>query len=296
MIIDNESQITEAVVRKLAATPDPRRRELMTSLVRHLHAFVREARPSEDEYDFALRFIAELGMRTDATRNEVVICADTLGISTLVCLLANPIGAGQTDPALLGPFWRKNAPRCRAGETIARSDTPGDPVFVTGRVLDAEGRPVPGAMVDVWQASPVGLYENQDPEQADFNLRGVFEADGDGRYAFRTVKPAGYPVPTDGPVGKLLEATARHPYRPAHIHFMVTHPGYRTLTTQVFAADDPYLNDDVTFSVIRSLVGRFARHEGGKPPANDVVGAWYTLSYDLALEPGEMRVPVPPIP
>ena len=296
MIIDHESQITDSVLAKLAATPDPRLRTLLSSLVRHVHAFVRDVRPTEEEYDLALRFIAGLGKYTNAERNEAVICADILGVSTLACMLANPIGASQTDPALLGPFWRKGAPRCRAGESIARSNTPGAAVFVTGRVLDVDGRSVPGAMIDIWQASPIGLYENQDGEQVDFNLRGMFEADGEGRYAFRTVKPAGYPVPTDGPVGDLLRASGRHPYRPAHIHFMVTHPGYRTLTTQVFADDDPHLDDDVTFSVIRSLVGHFERHEGGSPPAADVTGPWYTLTYDLTLLPGEMRVPVPPIP
>ncbi len=296
MIIDHESQITDSVLAKLAATPDPRLRTLLSSLVRHVHAFVRDVRPTEEEYELALRFIAGLGKYTDTERNEAVICADILGVSTLACMLANPIGASQTDPALLGPFWRKDAPRCRAGESIARLNTPGAAVFVTGRVLDVDGRSVPGAMIDIWQASPIGLYENQDAEQVDFNLRGMFEADGEGRYAFRTVKPAGYPVPTDGPVGDLLRASGRHPYRPAHIHFMVTHPGYRTLTTQVFADDDPHLDDDVTFSVLRSLVGHFECHEDGSPPAADVTGPWYTLTYDLTLLPGEMRVPVPPIP
>ena len=226
-----------------------------------------------------LRFITELGQHTDARRNETIIAADTLGISTLATLLNNTIGAHRTDPALLGPFWRKDAPRRQNGESIAYSLTPGPAVFVSGRVMDTSGTPIPGAAVDVWHASPVGFYENQDPEQADYNLRGVFTADAEGRYAFRTVKPAGYPVPVDGPVGGLLKATNRHPYRPAHFHYMVTHPGYKTLITQVFSDDDEHLDSDVTFSVVRSLVGKFHRHDGGRKPAEDVTAPWYTLRY-----------------
>lgn len=140
-----------------------------------------------------------------------------------------------------------------------------------------------------------GFYENQDPEQAEYNLRGLFTTDAEGRYSFRTVKPAGYPVPMDGPVGQLLRATNRHPYRPAHFHFMVTNPGYRTLITQVFADDDEHLTSDVTFSVVRSLVGKFVK-QTGKPPEDDIEGEWYTLHYDLYLQPGEMRIPEAPIP
>ncbi len=295
MILDNETQVTEAVLAALAGTPDRRLREILSSLIRHLHAFLRDVRPTEEEYYAGLRFIAELGKHTGADRNETIIAADTLGLSTLACLLSNTIGAHRTDPALLGPFWRKNAPRRQNGDAITYSPTPGPAVFVSGRVMDTDGAPIPGATVDVWHASPVGFYENQDPEQADYNLRGVFTADAEGRYWFRTVKPAGYPVPVDGPVGEMLKATARHPYRPAHFHYMVTHPGYKTLITQVFADDDEHLDSDVTFSVVRSLVGKFRKHDG-KPPADDVTGPWYTLEYDLYLEPGEMRIPVPPIP
>lgn len=296
MILDNEAQVTEAVLAALAGTPSARVREVMTSLIRHLHAFLREVRPTEEEYYAGLRFVAELGQHTGADRNETIIAAYTLGFSTLATLLNNTIGAHRTDPALLGPFWRKNAPERENGESITYSPTPGPAVFVSGRVMDAEGRPIEGAMVDVWHASPVGFYENQDAEQAEYNLRGVFRTDKDGRYAFRSVKPAGYPVPVDGPVGRLLRATNRHPYRPAHFHFMVTHPGFQTLITQVFPDDDPHLESDVTFSVVRSLIGRFVRHEGGTAPAEDVRGEWYSLAYDLYLQAGEMRVPEAPIP
>lgn len=295
MILDDVSQVTDAVLDALAGTPDPRLRQVMASLVRHMHAFLRDVRPTEDEYYCGLNFLAELGKRTGPDRNETIIFADTLGFSTLATLLNNKVGAHRTDPALLGPFWRNNAPRRKNGDSILYSPIPGPPVFVSGRVMDSNETPIAGATVDVWHASPVGFYENQDPEQTDYNLRGLFTTDEAGRYAFRTVKPAGYPVPMDGPVGQLLGATNRHPYRPAHFHFMVTKPGYRTLITQVFADDDEHLESDVTFSVVRSLVGRF-QEQTGKPPADDVDGPWYTLEYNMYLEPGEMRIPAPPIP
>ncbi|HEX5328146.1 MAG TPA: dioxygenase [Acetobacteraceae bacterium] len=296
MILDDESQVTDAVLAAFADTPDARLRTVMTSLIRHVHAFLREVRPTEEEYYRGLQFIAELGKNTGADRNETIIAADTLGFSTLATLLNNTIGAHRTDPALLGPFWRKHAPHRNNGESIAYSPTPGPAVFVSGRVMDTSGAPIAGALVDVWHASPIGFYENQDPDQADYNLRGVFTADADGRYSFRTAKPAGYPVPVDGPVGELLKATRRHPYRPAHFHYMVTHPGYRTLITQVFADDDEHLDSDVTFSVVRSLIGRFHKHEAGRKPDEDVTAPWYTLDYNLYLEPGEMRIPAPSIP
>lgn len=295
MILDNETQVTDAVVAALAAAPNPRLREIMTSLVRHVHGFLREVKPTEEEYYEGLQFIAELGKYTGVDRNETIIAADTLGFSTFACLLNNKIGAHRTDPALLGPFWRRNAPVRRNGDSLVYSDTPGPAVFVSGRVLEVDGRPIPDAKVDVWHASPVGFYENQDPSQAEFNLRGLFTTDVEGRYSFRTVKPAGYPVPDDGPVGRMLKATARHPFRPAHFHYMVTHPGYKTLITQVFADDDEHLDSDVTFSVVRSLIGKFRRQDG-PPPADDVTVPWYTLEYDLYLQPGEMHIPAAPIP
>lgn len=295
MILEHESQVTEAVLRDNAATPNARLREIVASFVRHAHAFLRETKPTEEEFAEGLRFFAALGQKTTATHNEVVLGADVFGLSTLVGLLNSPMGPDHTAAALLGPFWRKNAPPSALGDNIARSDTPGAPLFVRGQVRNTAGKPIPGATLDVWQASPVGLYENQDPEQDDYNLRGVFHADAEGRFHFRSVKPAGYPVPIDGPVGEVLRAQQRYPYRPAHLHFMVSHPGYKTLITQVFPSDSEDLSRDVTFSVIASLIGDMVRHDSGKPPAPDVDGAWYTLDYDIALEPGERRFPTPPI-
>lgn len=217
----------------------------------------------------------------------MVLAADLLGVSTLVALLNNQDPQGESPAALLGPFWRANAPHCEAGESIAREGTTGTPLSVRGVVRDAQGRPLAGATVDAWQASPVGLYENQDPQQCEMNLRGRFQTDSEGRFHFRTVRPAGYPVPTDGPCGELLRAQQRHPNRPAHIHFMVSQPGHKVLITQVFADDDQNLESDPVFGVTRRLIGRFA-------PGAD--GAEATLEHDFVLEAGEMKFPHPPIP
>ena len=295
MVIEHESEITGAVEAAMAQTPDDRLREVMAALVRHSHAFLREVRPTEDEFEAGMRFLVGIGQATSEVKNEVVLAADVLGISTLVGLLNNPIGCGQTAAALLGPFWRGNAPRYPLGANLVQSPTPGLPLFVSGAVRDIDGRPVAGADVDVWHASPVGLYDNQDPEQAEMNLRGLFTTDAEGRFDFRSVRPAGYPVPTDGPAGDLLRAQLRHPYRPAHLHFMITKPGFKTLITQIFADDADHLETDVTFSVIRSIVGHYVLHEDGPGPAPDVEGAFFTLQYDFVLEPGEMRIPIPPI-
>ena len=296
MVIEQESEVTGAVEAAMAATPDARLREVMAAFVRHSHAFLREVRPTEDEFEAGLRFLVGIGHATTDVKNEVVLAADVLGISTLVGLLNNPLGCGQTAAALLGPFWRANAPHYPLGANLVQSSTPGAPLFVSGVVRDLEGNPIAGAAVDVWHASPIGLYENQDPEQAEMNLRGLFTTDAEGRLHFRSVRPAGYPVPTDGPVGDLLRAQRRHPYRPAHIHFMITKPGFKTLITQIFADDADHLQTDVTFSVIRSIVGAYVRHGGGPAPAPDVDGPFYTLDYDFVLERGEMRIPIPPIP
>jgi catechol 1,2-dioxygenase len=167
--------------------------------------------------------------------------------------------------------------------------------LVSGKVLDAAGKPIEGVEVDVWQSSPIGLYENQDDTQADMNLRGKFTTDAQGRFSFRSVKPAGYPVPTDGPVGDMLRAQSRHPYRPAHIHFLGFKPGFKTLITQVFVDDDQHLSSDAVFGVTRALIGDYRRHDSGAPPAPDIKAPWYTLDYSFVMEAGEAKLPVPPI-
>lgn len=296
MIIGHERDVTAAVLAEAARTPDPRLRELITAAVTHLHAFVRETRLTEAEFQQLCGAIARAGQLTNASHNEVVLAAGSLGVSALVCLLNNGQG-GQTETTanLMGPFWRLDAPRRANGDSILQAPTLGMPLFVTAHVVDPQGAPVAGADVDVWQASPEGYYENQDPQQPDMNLRGTFTTDADGRIAFRSIRPAGYPVPVGGPVGELLRAQGRHNMRPAHVHFMVRKPGFKTQFAQVYDSADPHLDTDVQFGVTRALVGRFEQHDGGTPPAPDVRGPWCTLAHRFVVEPGESRLPRPPI-
>jgi catechol 1,2-dioxygenase len=277
-------------------TADARLREIMVSLVHHLHAFVRETRLSEAEFRDATATLSEIGRLTTETHNEMVLMAGSLGVSSLVCLLNNgDHGQTETSQSLLGPFWRLHSPCVENGGTIVRSDTPGEPLFVTARVQDAAGRPIARAEVDIWHASPVGLYENQDPAQAEMNLRGKFSTDADGRFWFRTVKMVGYPIPTDGVVGRLLRAQDRHPFRPAHLHALIVKPGYKTLISQVYDPHDPHLDSDVQFGVTEALIGDFVRHDEPHPDSPDVTVPWYSLDYTYVMEPGVAELPRAPI-
>ena len=295
-IIEDECSVTGAVLSAMASAESPRLREVMESFVRHMHNFAREVRLTEEEFELGIDFLNRIGQATHDAHNEGILFSDAIGFSTLVCLLNNgQNGATETASALLGPFWRMNSPRTENGGSIVRSETSGSALFASCRVTDPQGRLIPGVEVDVWQASPVGLYENQDETQADMNLRGKFTSDAEGRFWFRSVKPAGYPVPTNGPVGDLLRAQRRHPYRPAHLHFLAYKVGYKTLVTQVFVDDDQYLETDVVFGVTRHLIGAYERHDAGEPPAADVAPPWYTLDYTFVMEPGEAKLPKPPI-
>jgi catechol 1,2-dioxygenase len=283
--------ITDKVLAVMATTPDPRLREITTALVTHLHALIREVKPTDAEFEAACHFLVSLGQATSEKKNEVILASDILGASTLITLQNNTQKHGETDAALLGPFWRANAPEFPLGANIARgaeASAPGQALNVAGTVRNSHGAVLADAVVDVWQASPVGLYENQDEKQPDMNLRGRFRTDAQGKFHFKSVRPAGYPVPVDGPCGDLLRAQVRHPFRPAHLHFMVSKPGYKVLVTQVFADDDERLHTDVTFSVVESLVGRYQHHADA--------GGYYSLDYDLVLQDGEMKLPSPPIP
>jgi catechol 1,2-dioxygenase len=213
----------------------------MISLVEHLHDFVRDVWLTAEEFREAAAILNEMGKLSSDTHNETVLMAGSLGVSSLVCLLNNgDNGNTETAQSQLGPFWPLNSPRIESGGSIVRSDTPGPPLFVSARVIDREGRPVAGAEVDVCNASPVGLYENQDPEQADMNLRGKLVTDDDGRFSFRSVMMKGYPIPTSGVVGRLLRAQDRHPYRPAHLHALIFKPGFKVLISQVYDPNDPH--------------------------------------------------------
>jgi catechol 1,2-dioxygenase len=295
-MISTHADVTPAVLAVMERTNDPRLREIMVSLVKHLHGFVRDVRLTEAEFREAAAILSEMGKLTSDTHNEIVLMAGSLGVSSLVCLLNNgDHGDAETSQSLLGPFWRLNSPPVENGGSIVRSDTPGHPLFVSARVIDGAGRPIAGAKVDVWHSSPIGLYENQDPEQADMNLRGNFTTDEDGRFWLRTVKMVGYPIPTDGVVGRLLKAQNRHPYRPAHLHALIFKPGFKVLISQVYDPADPHIDDDVQFGVTRALVGGFVRHEEPHPTDPDVATPWFSLDYVYRMEPGEAVLPKPPI-
>lgn len=296
MIIQNQADLTRAVLAEVERTPDPRLRRILASAVRHLHDFVRDTELTEAEFRQICGLIAKAGQLTTPSHNEVVLAAGSLGVSALVCLLNNGAGgARETTANLMGPFWRQGSPATPNGGSIVRSPTPGDPVFVTAWIVDEAGQPVADAEVDVWQASGEGYYENQDPQQADMNLRGKFASDAQGRVQFRTVKPSGYPIPVNGPVGQLIRAQGRHNLRPAHIHFLVHKAGYKTQFSQLYSSDDPHLETDVQFGVTQALVGHYVAHDGEPAPDADVKGRWYSLEHRFVVARGEAALPPPPI-
>jgi catechol 1,2-dioxygenase len=299
MIVENAVQLTEAVVHEMRNVEDARLREVLEAMVRHLHAFAREVKLTEPEFDAAIRLVAELGQKTTPSHNEVRLMAGSLGLSTLVCLMNNGEdsidGEVDTSANLLGPFWRVNSPVTENGGSIVRSDTSGDPMFFTGTVVDKAGQPIANAEVDVWHASTVGLYENQDPAQAEMNLRGKFFTDEQGRFAFRSIKPAGYPVPMGGPVGKFLTVQHRHPFRPAHLHCLIHKADYKTIASQLYSADDPNLESDAQFGVTRPLIAHYVRHEGERAPDGEALPVWWSLEHRFVLEPGVEWLPTPPV-
>ena len=270
--------LTQQVRGAFAGTPQPRLRELITSLVAHLHAFATETGLTDDEWRAGIDFLTATGQKCDPARQEFILLSDVLGMSSLIEMI-NTAGAG-TEATVLGPVYVTGAPMRATGEQIGRPED-GDPTLVTGLVADTAGRPLPGATLDVWQSSGNGLYDTQDPDQPSFNLRGVFVTAPDGRYAFRTARPVSYPIPTDGPVGGLLQATARHCWRAAHIHAIVSAPGHRPVTTHIFDADSLYLGSDAVFGVRDSLVRPFRPAGPGDPPDVNFVA-----EMDFTLVPG----------
>jgi len=244
--------ITEAVVARFADTPDPRRRQVFTSLVRHLHEFAREVRLTEEEWAQGVRFLTATGQKCDDRRQEFILLSDVLGLSMLTVALNNAKPYGCTESTVFGPFHVAGAPAWENGADISNGAC-GQPCEVTGSIRGLNGNPVADAVVEVWQADAEGLYDVQ-REGAGPQARGVLRSCVDGSFAFRTVVPQAYPIPVDGPVGELLRASGRHPWRPAHLHFMVDAPGYERLITHVFRSDDAYLDSDAVFGVRQSLV------------------------------------------
>jgi len=266
-------------------TPNPRTKEVLSCLVKHLHAFVRETKLTEKEFQEAIGAINAIGQQTTPSHNEAMLLSGALGVSNLVCLMNN--GAKGTRPTQannLGPFYRAGAPKCADGASLLRSPTPGAELFFKGFVKNDKDEPIAGAQVDVWHSSTVGLYENQDKTQAEMNLRGCFSTLADGSFSFRSVKPAGYPVPTEGPTGALLRAQKRHNFRPAHLHFLIHKPGFKTIASQVYDPDDPHLETDSQFAVTKALIGNYVKK-----------GESYSLEFAFTLEAGESWLPKAPI-
>src|SRR5215469_2531312 len=274
-----EDDITAEVLERFAQTPEPRLRQIMLSLIGHLHAFVKEVNLTEAEWFKAIEILTEAGHLSDDKRQEFILFSDTLGASMVVDLLSHRKPDEATESTVFGPFHRLGAPETPAGGNIAHLDKKGPPTLVSGRVLDLAGRPIGGALLDVWQAQTSGLYDSQDANLHEMHMRGKFRTDAEGRYLVRTVRPVHYPIPSDGPVGAMLRATGRHPWRPAHIHFVVSADGYEPVTTHIFDQGDEYLGSDAVFAVKDSLICDFVRHEppGGEPH--------YTAEFDFHLKP-----------
>jgi hydroxyquinol 1,2-dioxygenase len=296
MIIESEKDVTPVVLSEYERIKNPRLREIVAAFIRHLHEFAREVKLTEEEFQAAIGYIVALGKHTNETHNEAVLMSGSLGFSTLICLLNNGNrGQTETDANLLGPFWRLDSPRTTNGASIVRSPTPGAGLFVDAWFRDTNGKPIEGAEVDIWQSSTEGFYENQDPIQADMNLRGKFITDKDGHISFRSIKPAGYPIPIDGPVGELLRAAGRHNMRPSHLHFLAYKPGFKTLISQIYDPNDKNIETDVQFGVTHHLIGNYVRHDEACAAAPDVKPPWYTLEHTFVMESGTARLPRPPI-
>lgn len=283
--VDSDT-ITEAVLGTINAGTSPRVRELTAALVRHVHAFARETGLTHDEWRKALELLRWAGDITTDERNEFVLFSDVWGLSSLVDTLHSPGDA--TPSSVLGPFHILGAPALTAGGDL-KGDNDGKTVFVSGKVLDSAGRPIAGARLEVWQTAVNGLYSNQDEAQSDYNLRATITTDDDGRYGFSTVRPAPYTVPTDGPVGVTLMATGRHNWRPSHLHFVVQADGFRTLVTEVFPSDDPYLDQDTVFGVRSRLVFDYVAGTGTENAPKGFARAvaadeeFFTVDFDIVL-------------
>ena len=275
---------TDNVINSMGPKTPPRVREVMTALIRHLHDFAREVNLTTEEWLLGVEVLNRTGRMSDEKRNEMILMSDVVGLESLVDALDHRSQGQETESAVLGPFYRENAPKLPLGATVVQGGKPGESVLVNGRIASSDGTPIAGAVIDVWETAPNGLYEQQDPDQPDMNLRGRFETAADGSYAFRCVRPVSYPVPFDGPAGELLRLMDRHAFRPAHLHMIVSAPGHQTLVTQIFDRTDKYLDSDAVFAVKDSLVVDFK-------PAREGMGTKYVVDHDIRLkaEPARHR-------
>jgi catechol 1,2-dioxygenase len=282
-----EDDITNEALRRFEGTPDPRLREIMLSLVRHLHGFVKDVQLTEAEWLQAIQFLTATGHTCNDMRQEFILLSDTMGVSMVVDLISHRKPAGATESTVFGPFHRPGAPEMPEGGDIAGPGAKGMPAVVYGRVLDPAGRPVANALLDVWQANTDGLYDSQLPDPEQLRMRGKFRTDQNGRFLVRTTRPVHYQIPTDGPVGAMLRATNRHPWRPAHVHFVVSADGYEPVTTHLFDSIDPYLKSDAVFGVKESLIVDFEEHAPGDEAAATfgMDKPFVTAEYDFVLKP-----------
>ena len=279
--------ITAQVLASFESTPDARLQELMRSFIGHLHAFITEVGLNEDEWSDAIRVLTDTGHITDDQRQEFILWSDTLGVSMLVDALSHRLPPGATESTVLGPFYVAGSPLRELGANIAEHEA-GTPAWIHGSVRSLDGTPIANAELDVWQNGDNRLYAVQDDDAPDDHLRGRFATDPDGRFAFQAVRPVPYTIPNDGPVGRMLEATGRHPWRPAHIHLVVRAPGHAALTTHIFDAESEYLDRDTVFAVKPSLLRTFRERPADDPdrPAG-VNTRWVSLEQDLILAPGD---------
>ena len=281
-----EDDITNEALRRFEGTPDPRLREIMLSLVRHLHGFVKDVQLTEAEWLQAIQFLTATGHKCNDIRQEFILLSDTMGVSMVVDLISHRKPAGATESTVFGPFHRPGAPDMPEGGDIAGPGARGMPAVVYGRVLDPAGRPIANALLDVWQANNDGLYDSQLPDPEQLRMRGKFRTDQNGRFLVRTTRPVHYQIPTDGPVGAMLRATNRHPWRPAHVHFVVSADGYEPVTTHLFDSIDPYLKSDAVFGVKESLIVDFEEHAPGDEAAArlGMDRPFVTAEYDFVLK------------
>jgi len=281
----SETNLTDAVIAAMTQAKDPRFEEVMGSLVKHLHAFIQEVNLTEPEWMAGIQFLTAVGKKCDDKRQEFILLSDTLGATTMKDIINNRRPPGVTEYTILGPFYQPDAPELLLSEDIANG-LPGEPVVMKGCVLAPEGSPIPNAKLEVWQSDSSGFYDLQMENMNSSALRGVFHTDVKGGYSFRTIKPAPYPIPHDGPVGQMLTAMGRQPYRPAHIHFMLSAEGYQPVTTELFVAGDPYLDSDAVFGVRESLIVSFVRNESEEDAQQfNVSNPFYTVDYDFVLQP-----------
>ena len=281
----DENNITDAVIDRFADTPDPRLKEVITSLVRHLHAFARDVRLSFAEWNYSIDFLSRTGQMCTDKRQEFILLSDTLGLSMLVDAIDHPMSTGVTESTVLGPFYVASAPEMPLGSDVSGGMS-GEPFYVEGTVCSSDGRPIANAVVDTWHSDDEGFYDVQRPDLSVPALRARFRANASGRFYFWSIVPRFYPIPDNGPVGEMLKATARHPFRPAHVHFMISAPGHETLVTHVFAADSPYLDSDAVFGVKNALIREFSHEPAGVAPDGTAMPRpWRRLSYDFGLKP-----------